>query len=378
MSMTAPAGEAIGPDIAAGGQLPRRRVLLLVLLGSGLLVLACVWALRWWMVGRFIETTDDAYLRADNVIIAPKVTGYVAEVLVTDNQTVMAGQPLVRLDDRQYRAALEQATATIAARRADITRGEAELLQRQAEVDRARATLDGARAHEAFVVEQTQRHAPLVAIGAESGERMAELRSGRKQAAADVESNRAALLATQRQVVATQAQIEQAKAQLAVAQASARQAQFDIHDTVIRSASAGRVGDRAVRVGQYVQPGSRLLTLVPVQDLYLEANFKETQIGMMRPGQPARILVDTLGGTELHGTVQSLSPGTGAQFALLPPQNATGNFTKIVQRVPVRIRVEAGKEARSVLVPGLSVTVHVDTRGAQAARERIDQEASRG
>lgn len=179
-------------------------------------------------------------------------------------------------------------------------------------------------------------------------------------------------------MVATQAQIEQAKAQLAVAQASARQAQFDIHDTVIRSASAGRVGDRAVRVGQYVQPGSRLLTLVPVQDLYLEANFKETQIGMMRPGQPARILVDTLGGTELHGTVQSLSPGTGAQFALLPPQNATGNFTKIVQRVPVRIRVEAGKEARSVLVPGLSVTVHVDTRGAQAARERIDQEASRG
>lgn len=378
MTMTAPAGEALRPDVTAGGQLPRLRVLLLVLLGSALLLLACVLGLRWWMVDRFIETTDDAYLRTDNVIIAPKVTGYVAEVLVTDNQSVAAGQPLVRLDDRQYRAALEQANATIAARRADITRSEAELLQREADVARARATLEGARAHEAFVTEQTQRHAPLVAIGAESGERMAELRSGRKQAAADVESNRAALLATQRQVVATQAQIEQAKAQLAVAQASARQAQFDIQDTVIRSATAGRVGDRAVRVGQYVQPGSRLLTVVPVQDLYLEANFKETQIGMMRPGQPARILVDTLGGTELHGTVQSLAPGTGAQFALLPPQNATGNFTKIVQRVPVRIRVEAGKEARSVLVPGLSVTVHVDTRGAQAARERIELEASRG
>lgn len=378
MTMTAPAGEAIGPDIAAGGQLPRLRVLLFALLGCALLVLACVLSLRWWMVGRFIETTDDAYLRADNVIVAPKVMGYVAEVLVADNQTVMAGQPLVRLDDRQYRATLEQATATIAARRADIARGEAELLQRQADVERARATLDGARAHEAFVAEQTQRHAPLVAMGAESSERMAELRSGRKQATADVESNRAALLSMQRQVVATQAQIEQAKAQLAVAQASARQAQYDIQDTVVRSATAGRVGDRAVRVGQYVQPGSRLLTLVPVQDLYLEANFKETQIGMMRPGQPARILVDTLGGTELHGTVQSLAPGTGAQFALLPPQNATGNFTKIVQRVPVRIRVDAGKEARSVLVPGLSVTVHVDTRDGQAAQQRIALEASRG
>lgn len=378
MTTTAPAGEAIGPDITAGGQLPRLRVLLFALLGCALLVLACVLSLRWWMVGRFIETTDDAYLRADNVIVAPKVMGYVAEVLVADNQTVTAGQPLVRLDDRQYRATLEQATATIAARRADIARGEAELLQRQADVDRARATLDGARAHEAFVAEQTQRHAPLVAMGAESSERMAELRSGRKQATADVESNRAALLSMQRQVIATQAQIEQAKAQLAVAQASARQAQYDIQDTVIRSATAGRVGDRAVRVGQYVQPGSRLLTLVPVQDLYLEANFKETQIGMMRPGQPARILVDTLGGTELHGTVQSLAPGTGAQFALLPPQNATGNFTKIVQRVPVRIRVDAGKEARSVLVPGLSVTVHVDTRDGQAAQQRIALEASRG
>jgi len=378
MTMTAPAGEAIGPNITAGGQLPRLRVLLLALLGCALLVLACVLSLRWWMVGRFIETTDDAYLRADNVIVAPKVMGYVAEVLVADNQTVMAGQPLVRLDDRQYRATLEQATATIAARRADIARGEAELLQRQADVDRARATLDGARAHEAFVAEQTQRHAPLVAMGAESSERMAELRSGRKQAVADVASNRAALLSMQRQVIATQAQIEQAKAQLAVAQASAHQAQYDIQDTVVRSATAGRVGDRAVRVGQYVQPGSRLLTLVPVQDLYLEANFKETQIGMMRPGQPARILVDTLGGTELHGTVQSLAPGTGAQFALLPPQNATGNFTKIVQRVPVRIRVDAGKEARSVLVPGLSVTVHVDTRDGQAAQQRIALEASRG
>jgi membrane fusion protein (multidrug efflux system) len=146
----------------------------------------------------------------------------------------------------------------------------------------------------------------------------------------------------------------------------------------VKSPVAGRVGDRTVRVGQFVQPGTRLMTIVPVQDIYLEANFKETQIGLMRPGQPAIIHIDALDGADLHGTVSSFSPGTGSEFALLPPQNATGNFTKIVQRVPVRIHVDAGEEARQVLLPGLSVTVKVDTRSGREAAARSGSQSRHG
>src|SRR6185312_14052033 len=176
----------------------------------------------------------------------------------------------------------------------------------------------------------------------------------------------------------TQAQIDQARAQLEAADASMRQAQLDMSDTVVRSTLAGRVGDRTVRVGQYAQPGTRLMTIVPVQDIYLVPNFKETQIGLMRAGQPATIHVDALPGTDLHGKVVSFSTGTGSQFALLPPQNATGNFTKIVQRIPVRIHIDAGDEARSVLIPGLSVTVRVDTRSGRDAQKRLEHENSHG
>jgi membrane fusion protein, multidrug efflux system len=356
---------------------PDRRTAMIAL-GIVLLAGAAVWGVRWWTVGRFIETTDDAYLQADSMTAAPKVSGYVAAVYVGDNQTVTAGQPLVRLDSRQYEAALEQANATIAARKADIERGQAELLEQQANIAQASAQLEGARSSEAHAIEQVKRYEPLVSSGAESDERLAELRNQQRQAAATVAADAAALRAAERQPATTQAQIDQARAQLAAAEASARQAQLDMQDTVIRSTLAGRVGDRTVRVGQYVQPGTRLMTVVPVQDLYLDANFKETQIGRMRVGQPATLRVDALPGTDLHGTVASFSPGTGAQFALLPPQNATGNFTKIVQRVPVRIHLDGGQEARKVLVPGLSVTVSVDTRSVLDADGRITADNGRG
>jgi membrane fusion protein, multidrug efflux system len=338
-----------------------RRELFLGLAVAALLGVA-VWAVHWWMVGRFIESTDDAYLQADTVTAAPKISGYVAQVYVTDNQHVAPGQPLMRLDNRQYQSVLEQAKATIAARKADIERGQAELLQQQANIAQARAQLQGARANEAHAIDEVKRYEPLVSSGAEMFERLADLRNARNQAAATVAADRAALLAAERQPAAIRAQIEQARAQLQVAEANAREAQLDLEDTIVRSTLAGRVGDRTVRVGQFVQPGTRLMTIVPVQDVYLEANFKETQLGRMRAGEPATIRVDALPGTELHGTVESFSPGTGSEFALLPAQNATGNFTKIVQRVPVRIRLDSGQDTHGVLVPGLSVTVHVDTR----------------
>ena len=362
------------PEAKAG---PSRRIVLLGI-GAVLLVAGAIWGVRWWTVGRFIESTDDAYLQADSVTIAPKVSGYVAEVYVVDNQAVKTGDPLVRLDRRQYQAILEQANATIAARKADIARGAAELLQQQANIAQAKAQLEGARSSETHAIQEVKRYEPLVATGAETNEKLADLVNARNQAAATVAADVAALQSAERQPATTQAQIEQSRAQLQAAEASFRQAQLDTGDTIVRSTLDGRVGDRTVRVGQYAQPGTRFMTIVPVQDVYLEANFKETQIGLMRAGQPATIHVDALSGTDLHGSVVSFSPGTGSQFALLPPQNATGNFTKIVQRVPVRIHIDAGQETRSVLVPGLSVTVKVDTRSGQESAKRLERENARG
>ena len=362
------------PEVHTG---VRRRTLLLSL-GAVALIAGIAWGVHWWTVGRFIESTDDAYLQADSVTIAPKVSGYVAEVFVSDNQTVSAGEPLVRLDSRQYQAILEQAKAAIAARKADIERGAAELLQQQANIAQARAQLQGARSSEAHALEEVKRYEPLVATGAETNEKLADLRNALNQAQSTVAADAAALQAAERQPATTQAQIDQARAQLDAAEANTRQAQLDEQDTLVRSTLAGRVGDRTVRVGQFAQPGTRLMTIVPVQDLYLVANFKETQIGLMRAGQPVTIHIDALPGTDLHGRVISFSPGTGSQFALLPPQNATGNFTKIVQRIPVRIHIDAGDEARSVLVPGLSVTVHVDTRSGRESEQRLERESSHG
>ena len=367
--------EQLGAPAAKAGL--RRRTLLLSI-GAILLVVGALWVLQWWTVGRFIQSTDDAYLQADSVTIAPKVSGYVAEVYVADNQSVIAGQPLVRLDKRQYQAVLEQADAAIAARKADIERGAAELLQQQANIAQVRAQLQGARSGESHAIEEVKRYEPLVATGAETNEKLADLQNARAQAAATVAADIAAVQVAERQPAATQAQIDQARAQLEAAEASVRQAQLDTQDTVIRSTLSGRVGDRTVRVGQYAQPGTRLMTIVPVQDVYLAANFKETQIGLMRAGQPATIHVDALPGIDLHGTVVSFSPGTGSQFAMLPPQNATGNFTKIVQRVPVRIHIDAGQETRNVLVPGLSVTVHVDTRSGRDSAKLLRRENADG
>jgi len=375
---TAVKGENVKQVDAPAGEAGLRRRTVLISLAAVALLSGAIWGIRWWTVGRFIESTDDAYLQADSVTIAPKVSGYVDEVYVTDNQAVSAGEPLVRLDSRQYQAILEQAKATIAARKADIERGAAELLQQQANIAQARAQLQGARSSEAHALEEVKRYEPLVATGAETNEKLADLRNTLSQAQSIVAADAAALQSAERQPATTQAQIDQARAQLDAAEANTREAQLDEQDTLVRSTLAGRVGDRTVRVGQYAQPGTRLMTIVPVQDIYLVANFKETQIGLMRAGQPATIRVDALSGTDLHGTVVSFSPGTGSQFALLPPQNATGNFTKIVQRVPVRIRLDTGDQTRAVLVPGLSVTVHVDTRSGRESAKRLERENPHG
>nr|WP_245746953.1 HlyD family secretion protein [Paraburkholderia lycopersici] len=349
-----------------------------MLLGLAALVAAAVWLGHWWVVGRFIESTDDAYLQADSVTIAPKVSGYVTDVYVADNQAVKAGDPLVKLDARQYQVALDQARATVDARIADIEHAQAQIEQQRANVAQAQAQQQVAQVSLRHANDEVARYTPLAATGAETTERLAELKSNRDQAQATLAADAAAVTSARSQIAALEAQLSQARAQLEAARANAAQSQLDLDNTVVKSALAGRVGDRTVRVGQYVQPGTRMLAVVPVQSTYLTANFKETQIGRMRAGQPVELHVDALPAHTLHGVVDSFSPGTGAQFALLPPENATGNFTKIVQRVPVRIRLETGPETRGVLLPGMSVTVDVDTRSARDDDRRIDQENHRG
>ncbi|MFJ2993938.1 HlyD family secretion protein [Pandoraea sp. NPDC087047] len=369
---TAKAQESTGkPTPTEAPANPRRKKILLGALVLGL-VAGLGWGAHWWLVGRFIESTDDAYLQADSMTVAPKVGGYVIEVLVRDNETVTVGQPLVRLDGRQYQAAYDEAAATVAAREADVARAQAELSQHAATIAQARAELDSARANAAYSAGQVKRYAPLVATGAETDERLAELRNTSTRADASLKSSEASLQSTERQTDTLTAALAQAKAQLTVAQASERKSELDLADTVVKSTLAGRVGDRAVRVGQFAQPGTRLLTVVPVQNVYLTANFKETQVGHMHPGQPVTIHVDALPGEPIHGVVDSVSPGTGSQFALLPTQNATGNFTKIVQRVPVRIRLDVPESMRAVLLPGLSVTADVDTHATHGTHRVAD------
>lgn len=351
---------------------------MLIALGVVALIVGGIWLVRWWTVGRFIESTDDAYLQADSVTVAPKIAGYITDVYVADNQVVKPGDPLVRLDTRQYQVALDQADATIDARKADIARAEAEIKQQQSSIAQAQAQQQVARVNAQHATDEVHRYAPLVATGAESSERLAELTSTRDQASATLAANGAAVEAARSQIGSLTAQLTQARAQLEAAVASAQQSHLDLDNTIVRSVLGGRVGDRTVRVGQYVQPGTRMLTVVPVQSTYLQANFKETQVGRMRVGQPVEMHVDALPGHTLHGVIDSFAPGTGSQFALLPPENATGNFTKIVQRVPVRIRIDTGAETRSVLLPGLSVNVDVDTRSARDRDQRIDAENHRG
>lgn len=351
----------------------RKRKMRIVLVVVGIVVLLGVlgWVLYYNLHGKFFEKTDDAYLEADAVTISPKIGGYVEEVLVRDNQDVQAGQPLVRIDPRDYRAQAEQYQAQIDIAHANADAVRAQIAEQESAVDQARAQLAAARDNAAFAAGEARRYAPLTEIGAENAQTLAARRNDADQSARQVAAQRAALENAQKRIVSLQAQVRQAEAQAGSAQAQLKAAEVNLQSTTLTASVAGRVGDSSVRVGQFVQPGTRLMSVVPLNTIYVGANFKETQIGRMRVGQPVEIEVDALPGLKLHGHVDSVSPGTGAQFSLMPPENATGNFTKIVQRVPVRVALDAGPDARRVLVPGLSLKVVVDTRNAKDAIKDI-------
>jgi membrane fusion protein (multidrug efflux system) len=309
------------------------------------------------LVGRFYESTNDAYLGADSVTISPKVAGYVAEVAIADNQRVKAGAVLVRIDPRDYETALASATADLANARATAANIDAMLTEQQ-------ATIDQAEAATAFAQQEYGRYADLARTGVGSAQRQ-------QQAHSDLAQRRAALVAARAHIDVLKTQRQQAEAAIAARGAALDQARINLEHTTVVAPIDGMVGDRSVRQGQYVQAGTRLMSVVPTNAIYLVANYKETQTGHMTPGQPVSISIDAFPGQTIDGTVDSLAPGTGAQFALLPPENATGNFTKIVQRVPVKILLDAKNPLTSRLRPGLSVTATVDIHERQ--RSAVNQ-----
>ena len=367
-----------GPVSAGGAAVvaaPRKRRRTRMLLGMmAVLVVACggVYGRYWFLVGRFIESTNNAYLRADQVAMAPRVSGQVSDIYVRDNEDVVAGQALVKIDSRRYEMTVRQAKATVDAREADVAKSEADLRQQDAVIAQAAADVETARVNSDLAQKENDRSAALAVRGFATQQKNEQTESALAQARSTVNLKQAALDAARQQVATLKAELAQAEAQLAGAKESLSQAEIDLSDTVVRSPIAGRVGDRTVQLGQFAQPGTKLLTVVPTGQIYLVANFKETQVEKMRPGQPAEISVDAYPNLPLRGTVESFAPGTGAQFALLPPENATGNFTKIVQRVPVRIRLAAPENAAPAFVPGLSIEVSVNTKQAASVHTAGD------
>ncbi|HVO13980.1 MAG TPA: HlyD family secretion protein [Alphaproteobacteria bacterium] len=347
--------------------LRRRTVKRLGLAGAGLVVaLAAAWyAHDWWTVGRFIESTDDAYVGGDIAALAPRVSGLIAEVAVTDNQVVRAGDLLIKLDDRDYRAALAKAEAAVAARQAAIANLEATRRLQEAVVARAEAATAAADAERARTHYDVVRYRELASSQFASAQRFQQADADHKKAIASTEEARAAVDAAQRQLAVIATQKQEAEAALAEAVAERDLARLNLGYTEVRAPFDGVVGNRSARVGAYATPGAQLLSLVPSHGLWIDANFKESQLAHMRAGQPVTIRADVLPGQVFRGHVASLAPATGAQFSVLPAENATGNFTKIVQRVPVRIRLDDAASALGRLRPGLSVVVDVDQRSAE-------------
>ncbi|MGO4525385.1 HlyD family secretion protein [Microvirga sp. 2MCAF35] len=321
---------------------------------------------HWWTDGRFMVSTDDAYVQADITLLSAKISGYVASVAVTNNQSVKAGDLIAKIDDGDYRLALQSAKDKLAtqqsaidrigrqieAGRASVTQAEAQVVSAQAEAERAEG--DYARQQQLARSDFTSRAA------------LENAKAARDRANADVKSAQAAVAAAQANVEVLAAQRTEGERLAAEYQTSVDKAERDLSFTEIRAPVDGVIGNKAVEVGTYVQPGARLAALVPLTSVHVDANFKETQLSSLKPGQTVHVKVDAFPDSDIVGKVESVSPASGAVFSLLPPENATGNFTKIVQRVPVRVTVSPEVAQQGLLRPGLSVVVDVDTRTSAA------------
>ncbi|SOD92159.1 HlyD family secretion protein [Caenispirillum bisanense] len=334
----------------------------LLVIAAAALAGAGVYGWDWYTTGRFLEVTDNAYVQSDVVTVAPKIAGYVARVPVDANQRVAAGDVLLVIDDADYRAKAAQAEAAVQAARASVTVVDSQVALTRSLVKEAEARVESARADQARAQDDLKRYKALNASQYASTQKYQAALADARKAAAAVAQATAALAAERGNLDLLAAQRLQAEAEVARAEASLQEARIALDNTVVRAAGAGVVANRAVEVGQYVAPGRQAMSVVPVDDVYVVANFKETQLARMRVGQSVALHVDAYPDQPLHGVIDSVAPGSGAVFSLLPPDNATGNFTKIVQRVPVKIRLAGAAPAETLLVPGLSVEAEVDTR----------------
>jgi membrane fusion protein, multidrug efflux system len=321
----------------------------------------------WWTDWRFHQSTDDAYVQSDITVISPKVEGYLKEVRVAENQPVRVGEVLFVVDDRDFAAKVAQAEAAVATEEASVLTYDSRMDLQRSVIAQSKAEIVSAEADKVRADRDYQRYAQLAATDFASRQRLELAEADDRKAAAALSQKQAALAAARDQLNVLRAQRDEEKAKRQQMRANLQVARNDLDSTVIRAPVAGIVGNRAGQVGEYVKPGTQLLSLVPLPDVYITANFKETQLTHMRPGQVAEISVDAYPDHPLQGHIESFAPASGAQFSLLPPNNATGNFTKIVQRVPVRIAVPANGPLAQLLRPGLSVTVSIDTRTGPAA-----------
>lgn len=317
---------------------------------------------EWWTVGRFMESTDDAYVGGDVTVMAPKVSGFISLLAVGDNQQVRKGELLLRLDDRDYRAALARAEAAVALQQAGLANLEATRQLQEAMVAQSQAEISATDAEISRAHDDEVRYQNLVATGTESVQSFQKADADYKKALAAGEKAHAALSATQRQLEVIATEKQQVLASLDQAMADRDLARLNLSYTELRAPIDGVVGNRSAQFGAYATTGSQLISLVPIYGLWIDANFKESQIAGMRPGSPATVKLDAIAGQTFHGHVVSIAPATGAQFSVLPPENATGNFTRIVQRLAVRIVLDDETLTSAQLRPGLSVTATVDTR----------------
>ncbi|MFT0868532.1 HlyD family secretion protein [Pseudomonas sp. CAM1A] len=341
-------------------------------IGSALAVAVLAALVGPWMFGSdHRQSTNDAYVTADYTVVAPKVAGFIKEVLVEDNQQVSAGQLLATIDPRDYQAALDAAQAQLLVARAQSLDARATLERQASLIAQAEAAVKAAQAEAAFADHEVTRYSRLAEQGAGTVQNAQQARSGVDQARARLANSQAALLATRKQVDILSAQVASADGQLKRAEAGLEKARLDLSYTRITAPVDGMVGERALRIGAYVNPGARLLSVVPLERAYIVGNFQETQLTHVQPGQAVSISVDTFSGEQLHGRVESIAPATGVTFAAVKPDNATGNFTKVVQRIPVKIVFDDGQPLLARLRVGMSVEATIDTHGDTLAGKEV-------
>ena len=356
------------PDEAATP--PRRGAGKKLLLGAALLVVLGFGGRAgydYWTEGRFMVATDDAYLQTDITAIAPRVQGYVQKIAVRENQKVKAGDLLLSLDDGDYQNALKSALSRVATQRETITRIGAQVEAAKAAVDQAEAQKAAADAALTNARSKVDRITRLTKSSIAAQAQLDDATAAFDQAQAGVAGAAAQIEAAKANISVLKAQRAEAQGQLDSLTLAVDQARRDLDRTVLRAPVAGTVANIAVRVGDLVSPGQKLAAVVPVNGIYVEANYKETQLSGIAPGAKVRVTIDALQGQGFDGTVTSVAPATGAQFSLLPAENATGNFTKVVQRVPVRIGLPPEAFSAGRLRAGLSVQVAVDSRTAAPA-----------